>query len=88
MKVCRAIVQQKMRFTYKNRPGPQGIPGSVPFEPGHTVSNEPGFYLEGHWGIRTESVLICKAVKVRNTACLLSRQLISTTDCAQLLDAI
>ncbi|KAJ9115292.1 hypothetical protein QFC20_001159 [Naganishia adeliensis] len=45
--------------------GPQGIPGSVPFEPGHLISNEPGFYLEGQWGIRTESVLICKPAKTR-----------------------
>ncbi|GHJ86035.1 hypothetical protein NliqN6_2437 [Naganishia liquefaciens] len=45
--------------------GPQGIPSVVPFEPGHLISNEPGFYLEGQWGIRTESVIICKPVKTR-----------------------
>lgn len=31
---------------------------------GHLLSNEPGFYLEGQWGIRIESVVVCKEVKV------------------------
>ena len=30
----------------------------LPFEPGMILSNEPGFYREGHFGIRTENLLI------------------------------
>lgn len=45
--------------------GPQSIRksasggGGVPFEPGMIVSDEPGVYKEGRYGIRTESILIC-----------------------------
>ncbi|CDZ98370.1 creatinase aminopeptidase [Phaffia rhodozyma] len=39
--------------------GPQGIPTSYPFKPGHIISDEPGYYKEGHWGIRIESVILC-----------------------------
>ena len=34
------------------------------FKPGHVTSIEPGFYLEGQWGMRIESVYICKEVEV------------------------
>jgi Xaa-Pro aminopeptidase len=39
--------------------GPQGISkrNKVPLKPGMVVSNEPGFYKAGHYGIRIESVL-------------------------------
>ncbi len=39
--------------------GPQSISrhGTAPFEPGMIVSNEPGYYREGHYGIRLENLL-------------------------------
>ena len=49
-----------------NVQGPCGIPKPAVLEPGHTISNEPGFYLEGKWGIRIESIITCKIVKVRS----------------------
>lgn len=44
--------------------GPQSIsPKSIiPFEAGMIVSNEPGYYLEGEFGIRTENLLVVTAV--------------------------
>eukprot|EP01118_Nematostelium_gracile_P006879 TRINITY_DN2223_c0_g1_i1.p1 TRINITY_DN2223_c0_g1~~TRINITY_DN2223_c0_g1_i1.p1 ORF type:complete len:293 (-),score=57.07 TRINITY_DN2223_c0_g1_i1:25-903(-) len=41
--------------------GPQGIgyrdpPVKVPLRPGMTTSNEPGYYRDGHFGIRIENV--------------------------------
>ena len=40
--------------------GPQSISksGSVPLETGMIVSNEPGYYLEGQYGIRLENLLV------------------------------
>lgn len=40
--------------------GPQGISprSAVAFEPGMIVSNEPGFYQEGSFGIRTENLIV------------------------------
>jgi Xaa-Pro aminopeptidase len=35
--------------------------GHVPLEPGMILSNEPGFYLKGKYGIRIENLLIVKA---------------------------
>ena len=32
----------------------------VPFVPGHIVSDEPGVYFEGRFGIRSENMLLCK----------------------------
>ncbi|KAH8919355.1 Creatinase/aminopeptidase [Atractiella rhizophila] len=32
---------------------------SVPLQAGHTITNEPGYYLENHFGIRLESHLLC-----------------------------
>ncbi|WP_417582660.1 aminopeptidase P family protein [Pelagibacterium sp.] len=39
--------------------GPANISpkGNVPFEPGMILSNEPGFYLTGHYGIRIENLI-------------------------------
>ncbi|KAI5481864.1 xaa-pro aminopeptidase [Pseudohyphozyma bogoriensis] len=49
--------------------GPEGISGSVgsaiPLVPGHVLSNEPGFYEEGSFGIRIESVVGVKEVTTR-----------------------
>ena len=44
---------------------PPGIGWATTIKPGHIVSNEPGFYLEGEWGIRIESVIVCKEIEVR-----------------------
>lgn len=40
--------------------GPQGLSkrSHVPLEPGMIVSNEPGYYKAGHYGIRIENLLI------------------------------
>ena len=40
--------------------GPQRISklGSTVLEPGMILSNEPGFYHGGHWGIRTENLVV------------------------------
>lgn len=45
--------------------GPQGFSTSVPLQPGHVVTNEPGYYLEGKFGIRIESALVVRRVKTR-----------------------
>ena len=33
--------------------------GTTPHEAGMLTSNEPGFYLEGHYGIRIENLVLC-----------------------------
>jgi Xaa-Pro aminopeptidase len=40
--------------------GPQRIAktGVVPLEVGMMLSNEPGFYKAGHWGIRIENLIL------------------------------
>ncbi|KAF8555473.1 Creatinase/aminopeptidase [Imleria badia] len=48
--------------------GPQGIGvriayNNTPLKPGMTVSNEPGYYADGKWGIRIESVVIVREVE-------------------------
>ncbi|KAG8214168.1 Creatinase aminopeptidase [Butyriboletus roseoflavus] len=45
--------------------GPHGFSSSVPLEPGHVITNEPGFYLEGRWGMRIESALVVRRVKTK-----------------------
>ena len=48
--------------------GPQSISrrGTVALEPGMIISNEPGYYREGHYGIRIENlVLVTSARKVK-----------------------
>ncbi len=32
----------------------------IPFEPGLTVTDEPGIYVEGRFGVRIENVLLCR----------------------------
>lgn len=51
--------------------GPQNISkrGMAELEPGMILSNEPGYYLEGEYGIRTENlVLVTPARKVKGGA--------------------
>jgi len=48
--------------------GPQGIsfrdtPVKIPFEPGMTITDEPGYYEDGNFGIRIENVLVCVEAK-------------------------
>ncbi|KAG6902507.1 hypothetical protein C0995_015699 [Termitomyces sp. Mi166 len=45
--------------------GPHNFGNNVPLEPGHVITNEPGFYNEGKWGIRIESALAVKRVRTR-----------------------
>ncbi|KAL4254344.1 putative Xaa-Pro aminopeptidase P [Abortiporus biennis] len=51
--------------------GPQGIGvriayNSTSLKPGMTVSNEPGYYEDGKYGIRIENVVIVRKVETRN----------------------
>ncbi len=39
-----------------------GVAGQTEFEPGMLVSDEPGVYLEGKYGIRMENILLCEEV--------------------------
>jgi Xaa-Pro aminopeptidase len=43
--------------------GPQRLSrvSDVPFKPGMIISNEPGYYREGHFGIRIENLLVITA---------------------------
>jgi len=45
--------------------GPQGFGIDVPLEQGHVLTNEPGFYLEGEWGVRIESALVVRRAKTK-----------------------
>ncbi|OBZ70561.1 putative Xaa-Pro aminopeptidase P [Grifola frondosa] len=45
--------------------GPQSFSSDVPFVPGHVLTNEPGFYNEGKWGMRIESALAVKRVQTK-----------------------
>jgi Xaa-Pro aminopeptidase len=46
--------------------GPQRISrlATVPLEPGMILSNEPGYYKEGHYGIRIENLLVVSEATV------------------------
>lgn len=45
--------------------GPHGFSSNVPLVPGHVITNEPGFYLEGKWGMRIESALCVRHVRTK-----------------------
>ncbi|EIN09077.1 Creatinase/aminopeptidase [Punctularia strigosozonata HHB-11173 SS5] len=77
--------------------GPHGIGvriayNNTPLKPGMTVSNEPGYYADGKFGIRIENVVIVKEAKTPNnfgdkgylgfenvTMCPIQKKLIDTT---------
>jgi Xaa-Pro aminopeptidase len=46
--------------------GPQGFSkrSGAALEPGMILSNEPGYYREGHYGIRIESLLLVKEPEI------------------------
>lgn len=44
-----------IRWQVKNSYGEQ-----LPFEEGMITSNEPGFYVEGQYGVRLENLILCK----------------------------
>jgi len=51
--------------------GPQGIGtriayNSTPLKPGMTLSNEPGYYADGEYGIRIENVVIVREAQTPN----------------------
>ena len=40
--------------------------GQAPFRPGMLVSNEPGYYSQGEFGIRHENLILCQEDKEKN----------------------
>lgn len=38
----------------------------MPLKPGAVITNEPGFYKEGSFGIRIESALVVKTARVKD----------------------
>lgn len=55
--------------------GPQGISAKskVPLEAGMVLSNEPGYYKTGEYGIRLENLVVVSAVKPESVRCGLDR---------------
>ena len=51
-------------FRWKSRPG---RPDAAVFEEGMITTDEPGYYVEGEFGIRHENVMVCR--KAEKTAC-------------------
>ncbi|OJT06909.1 hypothetical protein TRAPUB_2229 [Trametes pubescens] len=45
--------------------GPQGFSSDTPLEPGHVLTNEPGFYNNGKWGMRIESALVVRRIRTK-----------------------
>lgn len=45
------------------------FPYGLSFQPGHVTTIEPGYYKEGDFGIRTESLVLCKEAEVRFFFC-------------------
>jgi len=45
--------------------GPHSFSSSTPLQPGHVITNEPGFYKDGEFGVRIESTLLVKEVETR-----------------------
>jgi Xaa-Pro aminopeptidase len=42
---------------------PVSFPHGYAFSPGVVTTVEPGFYKEGEFGVRTESLFVCKEVE-------------------------
>ncbi|RDX41089.1 Creatinase/aminopeptidase [Lentinus brumalis] len=45
--------------------GPQSFSSDTPLVHGHVITNEPGFYNAGKWGMRIESALVVRRYKTR-----------------------
>ncbi|KAI0762185.1 Creatinase/aminopeptidase [Trametes elegans] len=45
--------------------GPQSFTSDVPLVPGHVLTNEPGFYNAGKWGMRIESALVVRRARTK-----------------------
>ncbi|KAJ8463240.1 hypothetical protein ONZ51_g10388 [Trametes cubensis] len=45
--------------------GPQSFSSEVPLVAGHVLTNEPGFYNDGKWGMRIESALVVRRVQTK-----------------------
>ena len=45
---------------------PVSFPHGYSFVPGVVTTVEPGYYKEGEFGVRTESLFVCKEVEVRH----------------------
>ena len=43
---------------------PMSFPHGYSFTPGVVTTVEPGYYKEGDFGVRTESLFVCKEVEV------------------------
>ena len=58
--------------------GPQRIAktGTMPLAPGMILSNEPGYYKAGAWGIRIENLLLVETreIEAPNARCSASRR--------------
>ncbi|KZV73273.1 Creatinase/aminopeptidase [Peniophora sp. CONT] len=46
--------------------GPHGFSSEVKLVPGHVITNEPGFYKTGHFGVRLESALVVQPVRTKH----------------------
>ncbi|KAG9044466.1 hypothetical protein FS837_008111 [Tulasnella sp. UAMH 9824] len=45
--------------------GPHGFSNHVPLQPGHVITNEPGYYKDGEWGVRLESAMVVRKVQTK-----------------------
>jgi Xaa-Pro aminopeptidase len=45
--------------------GPHSFSSTTPLQPGHIITNEPGFYKEGEFGVRIESALLVREVQTK-----------------------
>ncbi|KAG9055938.1 hypothetical protein FS842_000759 [Serendipita sp. 407] len=42
--------------------GPHSFQSTTPLQPGHVITNEPGYYKDGEFGVRIESALLVREV--------------------------
>ncbi|KAI0318858.1 Creatinase/aminopeptidase [Amylostereum chailletii] len=46
--------------------GLHSFSSEVPLQPGHVITNEPGYYNGGQWGIRIESALVVRSARTKH----------------------
>lgn len=39
----------------------------MPLSPGNVISNEPGFYIDGSFGIRIENIIMAREIKTKHS---------------------